>query len=543
MTTPRPQLDRVAGEVALLATGVEVLAEARRDRPERALVDGVDVEARVGRTLVIVGESGAGKSMLARALTGLLPTGVTASGAMRLGGASIDLARAHTQLDGLRGSGIVWLPQDPFTSLSPTHRCGDQILAHRSGAGARESRIADRLAEVGLEPRVRDAYPHELSGGMRQRVAIAAALDAEPAVLIADEPTTALDVTTQREVLDLLADLRDRHAMALVLITHDLALAREFGDDVFVMRAGRVVEVGPAAAVLSSPREEYTRALAAAEPRLDGPDPRAGVPSLPESARVIVEAVETTKIFGRGSEAHVALDCVSLAIREGESVGLVGESGSGKTTLARCLIGLETPTAGEIRLDDPRPSSAAPRGTGFLGRRRRPAPPIGIVFQNPYSALNPALSVGAALREALEIAGRSKDEVGALLEQVGLPSAYATRLPAALSGGERQRVAIARALATRPALLICDEAVSALDVSVQAQILALLSRLQREEGFALLFITHDLAVARAMSDRLVVMKDGRIVEEGPTAQVLERPRTEYARRLLAAVPGRTGEIR
>ncbi|QPK80649.1 ABC transporter ATP-binding protein [Schaalia sp. ZJ405] len=532
---------------------------------ERALVSDVDITAYAGRTLVIVGESGAGKSMLARTICGLTPVGLEHSGIVTIHGETIDLADPVEKLRSLRGSGIVWLPQDPFTSLSPTQRAGDQMLAHRIRRRVdKEKRIRERLTEVGLDERVRRAFPHELSGGMRQRVAIGAALDAEPSVLIADEPTTALDVTTQRDILTLLTDLRSKRHMALVLITHDLALAREFGDDIVVMRAGEVVESGHVGLVLVHPRAEYTKALAQAEPRIDGPDPRAHscgdvrespLPDTEKSSdihedeggvttanppRPPIAVVENlVKIFrsARSRDAHVALDGVSLDIQAGESVGIVGESGSGKTTLARCLIGLETPDGGSLRIQPSRSllsdSSSKASGRG----RRRTAGPVGIVFQNPYSALNPALRIEQSLTEALGAAGRDGARAGDLLEQVDLPVDYLKRFPSELSGGERQRIAIARAIATQPELLICDEAVSALDVSVQAQILRLLCRLQQIEGFALLFITHDLAVARQMSDRLIVMKDGYIVEEGKTAQLLSSPRVEYTQRLLAAVPG------
>ena len=513
----------------LVASGISVWSA-----DGRSLVDDVTIQARAGHTLVIVGESGAGKSMLARTICALTPHSLRAQGRVALQGREYDIVRNARAFKGLRGQGIVWLPQDPFTSLSPTQRCGDQIVAGQRLS--HRERIGARLREVGLPERVARAYPHELSGGMRQRVAIAAALDSSPAVFIADEPTTALDVTTQKEILDLLSDLRSIRGMALVLITHDLALAREYGDEVVVMRHGRVVESGTVEKVLSHPETPYTRELAAAEPRLDGPNPRPESPASTAHTELplLVEARELVKVFrghGRGGR-HVAVDGVSVAIKPQESVGIVGESGSGKTTLARLIIGLEKADSGSVSING---VERGPRHTHVVG-----PPPIGIVFQNPYSALNPARSVGATLAEALRVGGREVSEVAQLLQSVDLPASYADRYPARLSGGERQRVAIARALATHPQLLICDEAVSALDVSVQASVLELLLRLQGTEGFALLFITHDLAVARQMCDRLIVMKDGVIVEEGPTEDILHSPRQDYTRALLAAVPGQEG---
>ena len=495
------------------------------DRSGRVIVDDVSVNARLGRTLVIVGESGAGKSMLARTLCALTPSALSASGTVTLRGQDYDLESDQERLKKQRGGGIVWLPQDPFTSLAPTLPCGEQITAARTGRRSeRSQRARALLADVGLDARVARSYPHELSGGMRQRVAIAAALDSEPRVLIADEPTTALDVTTQRDILTLLTRLRDEHAMTLVLVTHDLALARQFGDDVIVMKDGQIVEEGPVNEVLTSPVHEYTKRLADAEPRIDGPNPRAGN-STPAGAETIVEVRDLTKVFRSRKDAHVALMDVSLDIAQGESIGIVGESGSGKTTLARIIVGLEHADSGTVRVN-----AHADRG-----------PAVGIVFQNPYSALNPARTIGQTLAEAAAVAGRPASDVAELLAAVELPAEYAKRRPASLSGGERQRVAIARALATRPRVLIADEAVSALDVSVQASVLDLLTRLQAEQGFALVFITHDLAVARAMCDRLVIMKGGAVVEEGPTEEILHNPSKDYTVQLLSAVPGREVE--
>ena len=502
------------------------MSQPLSDSPSHGLVAShVSVHARPGRTLVIVGESGAGKSMLARTLCALTPSALSASGTVSLGGEDYDLATNQGRLKKQRGGGIVWLPQDPFTSLAPTIRCAKQVTAARTGRRSeRAQRSRALLAEVGLDARVAGSYPHELSGGMRQRVAIAAALDSEPGVLIADEPTTALDVTTQRDILTLLTRLRDERGMTLVLVTHDLALARQFGDDVIVMKDGQIVEEGPVNAVLTSPVHDYTKRLADAEPRLDGPNPREGK-SIPDGGETIVEVRDLTKTFRSRKESHVALMDVSLDIAQGESIGIVGESGSGKTTLARIIVGLEHADSGTVHV------SAHTEG----------GPTVGIVFQNPYSALNPARTIGQALAEAAGVAGRPASDVAELLAAVELPAEYAKHRPSRLSGGERQRVAIARALAMRPRVLIADEAVSALDVSVQASVLDLLTRLQAEQGFALVFITHDLAVARAMCDRLVIMKGGVVVEEGPTEEILHNPSEDYTVQLLSAVPGRDME--
>ncbi|MCD4556680.1 ABC transporter ATP-binding protein [Schaalia sp. lx-100] len=509
----------------------------------KLLVDHLNIRAYSGQTLVIVGESGAGKSLLSRALCALLPPQLKVTGSLTLAGITSDLATQKTHVRKQRGHGIVWLPQDPFTSLSPAHTCGQQILTHRPRTAHDHARISERLKEVGLPPRVAHMRPHELSGGMRQRVAIAAAIETHAHVLIADEPTTALDVTTQREILELLTGLCRDHGMALILITHDLAVAREFGDDVLVMRAGRMIEYGNITEVLRKPQHAYTRHLAAMEPRLDGENPRAHIsaPALQQSrtdpAEPILSLRGVTKIFRSSRhEIHVALEGIDLDIYAGEAVGLVGESGSGKTTLARCIVGLERPDSGQIHTHMAHDYQNFPPLK--TSRRGWKVPPVGLVFQNPYSALNPALTIGRTLSEALQAIGRDSGEIDDLLDSVGLPTAYARRLPRDLSGGERQRVAIARAIATQPRLLVCDEPVSALDVSVQAHVLELLESLRQERGFSLLFITHDLAVARAACDRLAVMKDGVIVEQGATSDILHHPHHPYTRLLLEAVPGR-----
>lgn len=562
----------------LHARGVRVTSAAG------TLVTGLDLSVAPGETVAVVGESGSGKSMTAKALTGLLPEGVHASGGLELGGQAYDLAAPRTPWHRIRGRQIALLLQDPFTSLSPVHRCGEQIgwaLPRRERAAG----VARLLTEVGLPAEVAARFPFQLSGGMRQRVAIAAALAAGPRLLIADEPTTALDVTTQHEVLELVAGLQRTRRMGLILITHDLRLARARADRIMVMYAGRLVEEGPAARVMDRPAHPYTARLAACDPpvthrlpvlaTIPGSVPRPytvdGACAFAGRCDLVVEACRTAEpppaevapghaaacvraadvrpvalppapaiseepgpaasplLQVRGltkrfpGTAAPALDDVDLEIAAGEAVAVVGESGSGKTTLARCVVGLERPDAGHV---------------DFAGRAAGPRR-VQYVFQDPYSALNPGLTVGASLAEALAAAGRPRSEVAGLLELVGLPAAYARRRPRALSGGERQRVAIGRALAPRADLLVCDEPVSALDVSVQAQVLNLLADLRRELGLTLLFITHDLAVARQVADRVVVMRGGRVVETGPVAGVLGAPAHEYTQRLLASVPAAT----
>ncbi|WP_425955823.1 ABC transporter ATP-binding protein [Xylanimonas sp. McL0601] len=487
--------------------------------PDGPIVEGVDLTVDAGATLAVLGESGSGKSLTAKALTGLLPRGLRADGSVTLGDAPVDLRAPERTWRRLRAGGIVLLLQDPFTSLSPVHRCGEQIAAAlpdavRRDRGRRREAVLARLGEVGLPERVARAYPFELSGGQRQRVAIAAALAADPRVLIADEPTTALDVTTQAEILDLVGGLQSRHGLGVVLITHDLRLAAERADATLTLSRS---------ALAPSPRDKAPGAAGIDLAGIDLARPAPGT-----------EPVLSVRQVERAFGSVLALRGVDLEVGPGECVGVVGESGSGKTTLARCVVGLDTPDGGTVE------HSGEP-GTPASGRRggvRRDPRAVQIVFQDPYSALNPALTVGETLAEALRAGGRPASEIPALLDQVRLPESYAARKPRALSGGERQRVAIARAIAPRPRLLVCDEPVSALDVSVQAQILDLLVDLRDRLGLSLLFVSHDLDVVRQVADRVVVMKDGVVVESGPVHDVLGAPRHEYTRRLLASVPGR-----
>ncbi|MGN6220022.1 MAG: dipeptide ABC transporter ATP-binding protein [Microbacterium sp.] len=494
-----------------------------------AMVQPLGALIEPGRTLAVIGESGSGKTLTAKSLVGLLPRGFRAEGSVRVGDRALALDASQPAWRAVRGGTVTLLLQDPFTSLSPVHRCGDQIgWTLDAAAGRRLSRterdraVAERLAEVKLPERVARAFPHELSGGMRQRVAIAAALAADPQLIIADEPTTALDASNQAEILDLLRSVQEARRLCVILISHDLGLVRGRTDDVLVMRHGEVVERGATATVLADPQHPYTRALIEADPTLAVDAPPAADPAAPVPDREpLLSARAVTKHFGE----RLVLDGVDLDIVPGRITGVVGESGSGKSTLARCIAGLETEDAGEIRFDG---AALAP------GRASRTPAQMQIVFQDPYSSLNPMMTVGAILREALGVARRSAGEVPELLATVGLPAEFARKRPAELSGGQRQRVAIARALAPRPRVLICDESVSALDVSVQAQILALLTKLRDELGLAMLFISHDLAVVRMLADTVTVLWNGRVVESGTCEQVLTAPRHEYTALLVAA---------
>jgi peptide/nickel transport system ATP-binding protein len=488
-----------------------------------------------GRTLALIGESGSGKTLTAKSLVGLLPRGLTATGRVLVADAALPIGGSEEQWRAHRGGTVALVLQDPFTSLSPVHAVGAQIAwtveaarGARLGRAERVRAVAAALDEVRLPSRVAAAYPHQLSGGMRQRIAIAAALAANPSLLIADEPTTALDASNQAEILDLLRSVQAARGLAIILISHDLGLVRGRTDDVLVMSKGEVVERGTTVGVLTDPRHEYTRALLDADPvvaaqrglQLTGLAGPAG-PAAPQTGRPLLVARGIAKSFAH----HRVLDDVSVTVTEGQIVGIVGESGSGKSTLARCLAGLEREDEGSIAFEG---VVVAP------GRASRTPGQMQMVFQDPYSSLNPAMSVGAILREALGVAGRPASDVGPLLETVGLRPDFAAKRPFELSGGQRQRVAIARALAPRPRVLICDESVSALDVSVQAQILNLITGLRRSLGLGIVFISHDLAVVRLIADTVVVMKEGRVVEEGTSDEVLNHPSHPYTRLLLAA---------
>ncbi|MEU3887307.1 ABC transporter ATP-binding protein [Streptomyces sp. NPDC029041] len=492
-------------------------------------VDGLSFRLEEGAALALVGESGSGKSTVASALLGLhRGTGARVEGTVEVAGTDVRRA-SDEELRRLRGGRAAMVFQDPLSSLDPYYAIGDQIAevcrvharVSRRAARARAVEVLDRVGIPDAARRSR-SRPHEFSGGMRQRALIAMALACEPRLLIADEPTTALDVTVQAQVLDLLHTLREETGMGLLLVTHDVGVAAESVDEVLVMRHGRAVEHGPVADVLGAPAQPYTRELLAAVPRLDAPRKAPAAPG-----EVVLEAVGLRREFGRGKRAFTAVDDVSLVLRRGETLGVVGESGSGKTTLGRMLVGLLEPTAGSL---------------AFEGRTHSGVnPSVQMVFQDPVSSLNPRRSVGESIADPLRARGereegRIRERVGELLERVGLEAAHYDRYPHEFSGGQRQRVGIARALAADPRVIVCDEPVSALDVTTQAHVVGLLRELQRELGLALVFVAHDLAVVRQVSDRVAVMRRGRIVEEGPAGEVYESPRDPYTRQLLAAVP-------
>ncbi|MBT1101235.1 ABC transporter ATP-binding protein [Streptomyces sp. Tu10] len=510
--------------------------------PVRA-VDGLSFTLEAGGALGVVGESGSGKSASAYALLGLhRGTGARVGGSVRVAGTDVNTADDR-ELRALRGAGAAMVFQDPLSSLDPYYPVGDQIAevyrvhrpVSRKAARARAVEVLDRVGIPDAARRSR-LRPHEFSGGMRQRALIAMALACEPGLLIADEPTTALDVTVQAQILDLLHDLRHETGMGLLLVTHDVGVAAESVDEVLVMRHGKEVERGPVARVLGAPREPYTKELLAAVPRVETrrvvpvPPPRVA-----EDAAPLLEAVGLRREFGRGSGRVAAVDGVSLTVHAGRTLGIVGESGSGKTTLGRMLVRLLDPTAGRLRYGG-REIGSLPEKELRSFRRD-----LQMVFQDPVASLNPRRSVGESVADPLRAAGESdegriRDRVGELLERVGLDPGRYERYPHEFSGGQRQRVGIARALAAGPKLIVCDEPVSALDVTTQAQVVELLSELQRELGIGLVFIAHDLAVVRQVSDEVAVMRRGVIVEQGSADAVYADPQDPYTRELLAAVP-------
>ena len=533
-TPPQAPVLEIAGLTLALPPGA--------DRPHA--VEGLSLAIGAGETLCIVGESGSGKSMCAHAVMGLLPAAVKpAGGAVRLAGRDL-LALSPEEMRQVRGREIGMIFQEPMTSLNPVMRIGRQIHemfeAHGALAPAeRERRAMALIEEVGLPnpAEIARAYPHELSGGQRQRVMIAMALALEPKLLIADEPTTALDVTTQAQILALIDRLRRSHGTAVMFITHDFGVVADIADRIVVMQDGICVEQGAASAVLKAPAHDYTRRLIAAVPSLTPPAPLALAAAEPALTVTGLDKVYRKRagFFGPVREVAAAR-AVSFAIRPGETLGLVGESGSGKSTVARCCLRLIEPDAGSVRVGelDLRALSAS----ALRPHRRR----IQMVFQDPFASLNPRHRIGRIIAQGPMSHGEPKaaayERAAALLARVGLPPQAIDRFPHEFSGGQRQRIGIARALALEPRVLIADEPVSALDVSVQAQILDLIRELQAQLGLAILFVTHDLRVAAQLCHRVAVMRKGEIVEIEETGRLFADPRHPYTQQLFAAVPGR-----
>ena len=529
----------------------------------RTVVENVNFSLRRGTTLGIVGESGSGKSVSTLALMGLLPKNATVSGSAVLEGSEL-LTLDEEGFRGIRGKRISMIFQEPMTSLNPVQKCGAQVVEmlrqHEevTAQDARE-RVIGLFREV-LLPRpekIFDSYPHEISGGQKQRVMIAMALVNKPDILIADEPTTALDVTVQKTILELLRDLQEKHGTSIIFITHDLGVIAQVADEIMVMYRGKVMEQGPAAEILHNPKEPYTKGLLACRPPLEDKPRR--LPTVEEylegeryagattdsdasplsphpSPLLSVKDLSVTytlkrNFFGKPVQTLKGVDGVTFDIMEGETLGLVGESGCGKSTLGRALLRLIEHSSGSVSYRN------KPLDTLSSKEMRALRPKLQIIFQDPYSSLNPRITIGDAIREPLTVhGGGDRSKVLELMEQVGLRAEWYSRYPHELSGGQRQRVCIARALILQPELVICDESVSALDVSVQAQVLNLLNDLKEKYHYTYLFITHDLSVVHYMADRIMVMQKGKIVESGTPDDLFHNPQTDYTRTLIEAIP-------
>jgi peptide/nickel transport system ATP-binding protein len=506
----------------------------------------VSLLVRPGEVVALVGESGSGKTTMAQAVIGLLAeNGRLEGGAVRLNGTEIS-GWSQKQLDSIRGRKISLIPQDPTSSLNPVKTIGAQVAEvlqiHRQGSRAEiDARVIELLARVGLsQPELRARqYPHELSGGMRQRILIAIAIALRPALIIADEPTSALDVTVQKRILDLIDELRGEYGTAVLLVTHDLGVAADRANHIVVLKGGRIQEQGPTAEVLASPHSEYTRKLLADVPSLGKTRSASSARSrhiIGRNDAIVVEnLMQDFSIDGR-RDVFRAVDGVSFTVQQGTTHAIVGESGSGKTTTARSIVGFQKPTSGRILVNGIEVTTL--RGENLRRLRRS----IQLVYQNPFASLDPRQTIFQVVEEPLlnfdplPREDRAR-KVHAILDRAGLPQSVLTRRPHALSGGQRQRVAIARALVLDPQVLVLDEAVSALDVTVQAQILDLLDELQQALGLTYLFISHDLAVVRQISDTVSVLHNGRQVDSGPVEDVFLRPSSDYTRELISAIPG------
>ncbi len=543
----------------------------------RTVVDEVSYSLGKGKTLGIVGESGSGKSVSTMALMGLLPKNATVRGSALLGsekGDGIELLSLDEEgFSRVRGGEISMIFQEPMTSLNPVHRCGSQVmemLRQHENVGDEEARKRTlELFEEVLLPRpekIFESYPHEISGGQKQRVVIAMALICKPKVIIADEPTTALDVTVQKTILDLLRQLQKRHNLSIIFITHDLGVVANIADDIAVMYHGEIVEYGAADKILREPRHPYTRGLLACRPPLEGrperlhtvadfmsaegerQEPAKEAPSdrkkRERNADDIILSVRNLNVsypieksfFGKTKKVLNAVDDISFDVVRGETLGLVGESGCGKTTLGRALLRLVDSASGSVTFDGQRLDTLSPKAL------RQLRPKMQIIFQDPYSSLNPRLTVGQTIMEPLSVyakgtsTSRRREKVKELMQRVGLEPAWYDRYPHEFSGGQRQRVCIARALVLNPELVICDESVSALDVSVQAQVLNLLNELKADYGYTYIFISHDLSVVHFISDRIMVMRAGKMIELADADKLFNKPESDYTRQLIDAIP-------
>ncbi len=547
--------DRAAAQIPLLSVR-DLTVAFRTQEGVKEVLHGASFDIFPGETVAIVGESGSGKSTTASAIVNLLPgTGEITGGSITLDGRELTTL-SRTAIETVRGREIGFVPQDPMSNLNPVWSIGFQVKEAIRANGIAQGReaVKARAIEVLQQAGLADAerrlhqFPHQFSGGMRQRALIGIGLAADPKLLIADEPTSALDVTVQRVILDHMASLTRDKGTSVLLITHDLGLAAERAEKIIVMNNGHIVEAGPSREILENPQHPYTKRLVAAAPSIASQRIQAvvedrGIETLEDLADIppTVRVAGLTKDYrirqgGFRSEAFRAVDDVTFEIPRGKTLALVGESGSGKSTVAKMLLKLEEPTSGTIEIDGQDVSRLS--NAQAFGLRRRMQP----VFQDPYGSLDPLRNIGNTIAEPLQIHGvgdraSQRARVEELLDQVALPQALASRYPNELSGGQRQRVAIARALALKPDIVVLDEAVSALDVLVQDQILKLLADLQAELDLTYLFITHDLAVVRVSSDLVCVMEQGKVVEQGTVDEIFANPQQEYTDRLLQAIPG------